>query len=146
MRRPNDRGAATAKDEKKPDPGWNSEDSPLSAEFALPAAAPVDDGRREEQEDSDNGQADEARVHPRRGLGNRPRRQGVMEKCHFCIQRTRAGRYPACLEACPTGARKFGNILDPNSEVSYIFRTKRVFIQLKEEMGTSPRFFYYFDV
>ena len=79
-------------------------------------------------------------------LGNRPRRQGVMEKCHFCIQRTRAGRYPACLEVCPAGARKFGNILDPDSEVSYIMRTKRVFIQLKEELGTSPRFFYYFDV
>jgi Fe-S-cluster-containing dehydrogenase component len=79
-------------------------------------------------------------------LGNRPRRQGVMEKCHFCIQRTRAGKYPACLEVCPVGARKFGNILDPNSEVSYILRTKRVFIQLKEELGTSPRFFYYFDV
>jgi molybdopterin-containing oxidoreductase family iron-sulfur binding subunit len=79
-------------------------------------------------------------------LGNRPRKQGVMEKCHFCIQRTRAGKYPACLEVCPTGARKFGNILDPESEVSYILRTKRVFIQLKEELGTSPRFFYYFDV
>jgi Fe-S-cluster-containing dehydrogenase component len=79
-------------------------------------------------------------------LGNRPRQQGVMEKCHFCIQRTRVGRYPACLEVCPTGARKFGNVLDPASEVAYILRTKRVFIQLKEEMGTSPRFFYYFDV
>ncbi len=79
-------------------------------------------------------------------LGNRPRRQGVMEKCHFCIQRTRAGRMPACLEVCPVGARKFGNILDPNSEVSNIIRKKRVFIQLKEELGTSPRFFYYFDV
>ena len=79
-------------------------------------------------------------------LGKRPRRQGVMEKCHFCIQRARAGRYPACLEVCPAGARKFGNILDPNSEVSYILKSKRVFIQLKEEMGTSPRFFYYFDV
>jgi molybdopterin-containing oxidoreductase family iron-sulfur binding subunit len=79
-------------------------------------------------------------------LGNRPRRQGVMEKCHFCIQRTRAGQYPACVEVCPAGARKFGNILDPESEVSYIFKNKRVFIQLKEEVGTSPRFFYYFDV
>lgn len=79
-------------------------------------------------------------------LGNRPRRQGVMEKCHFCIQRTRAGKYPACLEVCPAGARKFGNVLDPESEVAYILRTKRVFIQLKEEVGTSPRFFYYFDV
>jgi Fe-S-cluster-containing dehydrogenase component len=79
-------------------------------------------------------------------LGNRPRQQGVMEKCHFCIQRTRAGKYPACLEVCPAGARKFGNVLDPDSEVAYILRTKRVFIQLKEELGTSPRFFYYFDV
>ncbi len=79
-------------------------------------------------------------------LGNRPRRQGVMEKCHFCIQRTRAGRYPACVEICPTGSRKFGNILDPESEVSYIMRTKKVFIQLKEELGTAPRFYYYFDV
>jgi molybdopterin-containing oxidoreductase family iron-sulfur binding subunit len=78
-------------------------------------------------------------------LGNRPRHKGVMEKCHFCIQRTRAGRYPACLEVCPTGSRKFGNILDPNSEVSVILKTKRVFV-LKEEVGTLPRFFYYFDV
>ena len=78
-------------------------------------------------------------------LSNRPRSQGVMEKCHFCLQRTRAGRYPACLEVCPTGTRKFGNILDPNSEVSYILKNKRVLI-LKEELGTLPRFFYYFDV
>ncbi len=79
-------------------------------------------------------------------LGNRPRRQGVMEKCHFCVQRTRDGRYPACLEVCPTGSRKFGNILDPESEISQILRTKRVFMQLKEDVGTNPRFFYYFDV
>lgn len=78
-------------------------------------------------------------------LGNRPRPKGVVEKCHFCIQRTRAGKYPACLEVCPTGSRKFGNILDPDSEVSYILKNKRVFV-LKEEVGTSPRFFYYFDI
>lgn len=78
-------------------------------------------------------------------LGNRPRHRGVMEKCHFCIQRTRAGRYPACVEVCPTGSRKFGNILDPNSEVSYILQNKRVMV-LKEELGTMPRFYYYFDI
>jgi Fe-S-cluster-containing dehydrogenase component len=78
-------------------------------------------------------------------LGNRPRPRGVVEKCHMCLQRTRAGRYPACLEACPTGARKFGNVLDPDSEISYILRNKRVFV-LKEEVGTLPRFYYYFDV
>jgi Fe-S-cluster-containing dehydrogenase component len=78
-------------------------------------------------------------------LGNRPRSIGVVEKCQFCIQRTRAGQLPACLEVCPTGSRKFGNILDPDSEVSYILKHKRVFV-LKEEVGTLPRFFYYFDV
>lgn len=77
-------------------------------------------------------------------LSNRPRQKGVMEKCHFCLHRTRVGRMPACLEACPVGARKFGNVLDPNSEVSQILKTKRVFV-LKEEVGTLPRFFYYFD-
>jgi len=77
-------------------------------------------------------------------LSNRPRKMGVMEKCTFCLHRTREGKMPACLEVCPVGARKFGNILDPSSEVSEILRTKRVFV-LKEEVGTLPRFFYYFD-
>ena len=76
---------------------------------------------------------------------NRPRRKGTMEKCHYCLQRTRKGLYPACLEACPTGSRKFGNVLDPDSEISHILKNQRVFI-LKEEVGTLPRFFYYFDV
>ena len=77
-------------------------------------------------------------------LSNRPRPVGVVEKCTFCLHRTREGRMPACLEACPVGARKFGNVLDPQSEVSWILRTKRVFV-LKEDVGTLPRFFYYFD-
>jgi len=77
-------------------------------------------------------------------LSNRPREKGVMEKCHFCLHRTREGRMPACLEVCPVGARKFGNVLDPESEVSQILKNKRVFV-LKEDVGTLPRFFYYFD-
>jgi len=77
-------------------------------------------------------------------LSNRPRPKGVVEKCHFCLQRTRQGKMPACLEVCPTGSRKFGNVLDPESEVSQILKTKRIFV-LKEEAGTLPRFFYYFD-
>ena len=76
-------------------------------------------------------------------LGNRPRPRGVVEKCTFCIQRTRAGRYPACLEACPTGARKFGNLLDPESEIRKLLEQKRVF-RLKEELNTKPRFFYFY--
>ena len=76
-------------------------------------------------------------------LGNRPRPRGVVEKCTFCIQRTRAGRYPRCLEACPTGARKFGNLLDPESEIRQLLERKRVFV-LKEELNTQPKFFYFY--
>jgi len=77
-------------------------------------------------------------------LGNRPRMRGVVEKCTWCVQRTRAGRYPACVEVCPVGARKFGNLLDPQSEVSLILAKKNVF-RLKAEINTYPKFFYYFD-
>ncbi len=77
-------------------------------------------------------------------LSNRIRPQGVVEKCTFCLHRTREGRLPACLEACPTGARVFGNLLDPESEIRWVLANKRVFV-LKEELGTRPRFFYFFD-
>jgi len=77
-------------------------------------------------------------------LTNRVRPMGVVEKCTFCLQRTRNGRLPACLEVCPTGARVFGNILDPDSEINRVLQTKRVYV-LKEEVGTHPRFYYFFN-
>jgi Fe-S-cluster-containing dehydrogenase component len=76
-------------------------------------------------------------------LSNRLRPVGVVEKCTFCLQRTRRGRYPACVEACPTGARKFGNLNDPEGEVRHIVATKPVWV-LKEELGTVPRFYYFY--
>ena len=76
-------------------------------------------------------------------LGNRPRPKGVVEKCTFCIHRTRKGRYPACVEICPVGARKFGNLLDESDEMRYLMREKRVFV-LKEELNTRPRFYYFY--
>jgi molybdopterin-containing oxidoreductase family iron-sulfur binding subunit len=76
-------------------------------------------------------------------LSNRIRQRGVVEKCTFCLQRTRNGRLPACLEVCPTGARKFGNLNDPQSDIRKIIERKRVYV-LKEDLGTVPRFFYYF--
>ncbi len=76
-------------------------------------------------------------------LGNRVRRKGVVEKCTFCIQRVRSGRYPACVEICPVGARKFGNLLDPQSEIRYVMENKRVFV-FKEELSTHPHFYYFY--
>lgn len=78
-------------------------------------------------------------------LGNRPRMKGVVEKCTFCIQRVRDGRYPACVEVCPVGARKFGDLRDPESEVRYVLEKKRVFV-LKHELNTQPKFFYFFGL
>jgi molybdopterin-containing oxidoreductase family iron-sulfur binding subunit len=77
-------------------------------------------------------------------LGNRARKQGCTEKCTFCIHRTRKGRLPACVESCPTGARVFGNLLDPDSEIRWVLANKPVF-RLKEELGTEPRFWYFSD-
>ena len=78
-------------------------------------------------------------------LGNRPRYKGVVEKCTFCIQRSRHGHYPACVEICPVGARKFGNLLDPESEIRKVLEMKRVFI-LKEELNTQPKFYYFYGL
>jgi Fe-S-cluster-containing dehydrogenase component len=77
-------------------------------------------------------------------LGNRIRPKGKMEKCTFCIQRTRKGRLPACVEACPTGSRVFGNLLDPDSEIRYVLKHKKVF-RMKDELGTEPKFWYFID-
>ena len=55
-----------------------------------------------------------------------------------CTAREKGG-CPACLEACPTGARKFGNLNDPNSEIRKIIETKRVFV-LKEDARDAPTF------
>ncbi len=77
-------------------------------------------------------------------LGNRIRAKGVMEKCTFCVQRTRKGRLPACVEACPTGSRVFGNLLDPKSEIRFVLKHKKVF-RLKEDLGTDPKFWYFID-
>jgi len=66
---------------------------------------------------------------------------GVVEKCTFCVQRTRNGQTTACVEACPVGARKFGDLNDPESEVSILLKTRRVW-RLKEEYGTEPMIWY----
>ena len=77
-------------------------------------------------------------------LGNRIRSKGQTEKCTFCLQRTREGRLPACVEACPTGSRVFGNLLDPDSEIRFVLKHKKVF-RWKEDLGTDPKFWYFID-
>ncbi len=76
-------------------------------------------------------------------FGNIPRQPHITEKCTWCIQRTRDGGVPACVEVCPVGARVFGDLNDPESPVRRVIEEYGVFV-LKDEAGTKPRFFYFF--
>jgi phenylacetyl-CoA:acceptor oxidoreductase subunit 1 len=83
-----------------------------------------------------------------------PRRpRGVVEKCSFCYQRIDRGlalgqvpgidpdATPACVVACPVGARQFGDLNDPESNVSQTLR-ERVSYRLRDDLGTSPHVYY----
>ena len=69
------------------------------------------------------------------------RRRGVVEKCTFCDHRVVKGELPYCVEACPTNARVFGDLNDPNSEVNQILGRFPSW-RLKEDLGTLPKVFY----
>jgi len=79
-----------------------------------------------------------AEINPKVPLGEKA---WTAEKCTFCVQRTRNGQTTACVEACPTGARKFGDLNDPNSDVAILLKTRRVW-RLKEEYSTEPMIWY----
>ncbi|HET6498593.1 MAG TPA: 4Fe-4S dicluster domain-containing protein, partial [Coriobacteriia bacterium] len=68
-------------------------------------------------------------------------KSGTVEKCHFCIHRVRDGGTTACTEACPTGARIFGDLADPDSAVATVLRTRRAW-RLKEKLGNEPMIWY----
>lgn len=68
---------------------------------------------------------------------------GKADKCTFCAHRLDAGLLPACVETCVGGARIFGNLDDPKSEISRRLEAAKGRTQvLKPEAGTHPRVFY----
>ena len=68
---------------------------------------------------------------------------GVMKKCTLCIDRIynqnldEIDRVPACVAACPTGARHFGDLGDPDSDVSRMV-ADRDGVDLMPELGYEP--------
>ncbi|MGD2063293.1 MAG: 4Fe-4S dicluster domain-containing protein [Nitrospirota bacterium] len=67
--------------------------------------------------------------------------EGWIDKCTFCVHRVRAGKNPACVEVCPTHCLTFGDLSDPNSEVTTLLRT-RVSKTLIPEAGTQPQLYF----
>ncbi len=67
---------------------------------------------------------------------------GVADKCTWCYHRTTKGLAPACVTICPTKARLFGDLRDPNSEIRTIMAEERVGV-IKPALGTKPRVYYF---
>ena len=68
---------------------------------------------------------------------------GVMKKCTLCVDRIynenlpAAERVPACVSTCPAGARHYGDLGDPTSEVSLLVAARGGY-DLMPEMGYRP--------
>jgi tetrathionate reductase subunit B len=69
---------------------------------------------------------------------------GVVDKCDFCVRRLAEGREPACVQTCPTKVRVFGDLDDPDSEVSRLLR-KHTTETRKTQAGTHPNLYYIVD-
>lgn len=69
--------------------------------------------------------------------------EGIAKKCTLCVDRVyneelpKYERLPACVRVCPTGARTFGDIDDPDSEARKIIQRHGGFV-MGPEFGTRP--------
>jgi Fe-S-cluster-containing dehydrogenase component len=85
------------------------------------------------------------------------RSAGVMEKCTFCVQRIRRAEeqalvenrdlgdgevVPACVQTCPPSALVFGDLNDPESQVSKMLENNPRRFRLLEHLGTEPSVYY----
>ncbi len=90
---------------------------------------------------------------PLEEFGYRQLQPGVVMKCDFCQERIVEGltkglkpgldreATPVCVNTCPTKARYFGDLDDPDSEVSQLIRSRQGY-QLHPEFGTEPSVYY----
>ena len=67
-------------------------------------------------------------------------RRAPLLKCDFCSQRVDAGLEPACVVTCPTDARIFGDLDDPNSAPNKLIGSAEACQPL--DKNTKPKVYY----
>ena len=65
----------------------------------------------------------------------------TVSKCTFCIERIDRGERPACVDICYAYARYFGDLDDPESEISKVL-AQREYDLLLEDQGTKPNVYF----
>ena len=71
--------------------------------------------------------------------------RGVVDKCNACLQRVEVGDVPACVATCLGHSRMFGDLNDPNSEVSIALKNAKSVQRLNHEVhgkATNPNIYY----
>jgi len=71
--------------------------------------------------------------------------RGVVDKCNACAQRVAVGIQPACVATCVGGSRLFGDLNDPESEVSIALKNAKTVQRLdyeKDGHDTDPNIYY----
>jgi tetrathionate reductase subunit B len=72
-------------------------------------------------------------------------KRGVVDKCNACVQRLDVGLQPACVATCVGKSRMFGDLNDPNSEVSIALQNAKSVTRLdyeKNGIDTDPNIYY----
>ncbi len=115
----------------EPHSEWKSEEELIQGVTGSPSSAVVDT--------SGTGTPYYNSERENHGEGNRY--HGIVEKCDFCLHRLKENKLPACVKRCPTDARIFGDLNDPNSSVSRILSKYRPMRRM-EHLGTEPKVFY----
>lgn len=66
----------------------------------------------------------------------------LAEKCTYCEHRLKKGEEPACVTTCPTKARVFGDLNDPDSAVSTLLKKGGLVQVANRLVNTKPRIYY----
>lgn len=66
---------------------------------------------------------------------------GTVEKCTFCFNLIDRGEVPACMQLCPGRARYWGDLDDPESDISRVIAGRETMF-LMEDAGTQPSVYY----